>query len=515
VRRTLEDSSLDFHDLSWTDPAGRLFWRDGNLFRGIREPQVAFYRELLAKETIHELVERKLLVDTWTADISTEEFPLVVQHRVLPVISFPSEWCAGQLKAAALMILDLEMALRRHNSTLIDVNPWNVLFDGGRPLFVDLGSIAPLSHKSVWKAREEFRRFYLNPLLLFGKGLPRIARRLLCDPWVGITDLELARMNLGRKWAAVTGRAKGVVKLIIRVGVPLKLRPALRVSGQLWRRNWQVARRGRDLVPVLSVMRDKLQRMPVLGPKTQWAGYYLRNFPELTPSDRWTAKHHAIFNIIEKTRPKSLLDIGANRGWYSQLAASKGVRVVAADTDERALNELYGDAISQRLEVSTIFMDVRFPEPAQGPAYKFFSPATERFRSEMVLGLAIVHHLVFTWHLSFDQIVDALDAFSSKWLVVEFVGSADGVVKRLWNHARFPWYNLENFSAAITRRYRIVEQFHSDSGGLDAGPDTGPDDRTVLLCEKTVRVGPLSSADSIAVELSGRLAASPTVLWNA
>jgi hypothetical protein len=486
VQNTFEGRSLEFHDLSWTDPVGRLFWRDGNLFRGIRAQSAAFYRELLLGGAIQELIERKLLVDTWIANFSTGEFPLVVQHRVLPVISFPSEWCAGQLKAAALTIIDLEKALRTHNATLIDINPWNVLFDGARPIFVDFGSIAPLSHKSEWKARHEFRQFYLNPLLLFGRGLPRVARRLLCDPWVGISDLDVARMNLGRKGAAVTSRAKNAVKWVVRTKLPLKLRPALRNSAQTLRRSWQTARQVSDMLPALSGLRAQVDRMSVLGPNTQWAGYYVRNFPGFTPSDKWTAKHHAIFQIIEQTRPKNLLDIGANRGWYSQLAASRGIRVIAADSDESAVNELYGDANSQQLGISTVFMDVRFPEPAQGPAYKFFPPATERFRSEMVFALAIVHHLVFTWQLSFDQIIDALDAFSSRWLVVEFVGPADGVIKRLWNHARFPWYNLENFSASIRRHYRIVEQFTSDSGGLDAGcPNTGPDDRTVLLCEKS------------------------------
>jgi hypothetical protein len=483
--RTRENESLEFHDLSWTDPVGRLFWRDGNLFRGIRAQWAGFYRELLLKEVIQELVERKLLIDTWIADFSTEEFPLVVQHRVLPVISFPSEWCAGQLKAAALMIIDLEKALRAYNATLIDINPWNILFDGARPLYVDFSSIAPLSHKSEWKGRHEFRQFYLNPLLLFGRGLPRVARRLLCDPWIGITDLDIARMNLGRKAAALTSRVRSAKKWIVRNAVPLKLRPALRDSTQALRRSWQTARQFSDMLPTLSALRDQVDRMPVLGPNTQWAGYYVKNFPEFTPSDKWTAKHHAIFEILGKTGPKTLLDIGANRGWYSQLAASRGIRVIAADSDESSVNELYQDANSQRLGIFTISLDIRFPEPAQGPAYKFFPPATERFKSEMVLGLAIVHHLVFTWHLSFDQIVDALDAFSSRWLVVEFVGPADGVVKRLWNHMKFPWYNLENFSASISRRYRIVEQFSSDSGGLDAGcPNTGPDDRTMLLCEK-------------------------------
>ena len=102
----------------------------------------------------------------------------------------------------------------------------------------------------------------------------------------------------------------------------------------------------------------------------------------------------------------------------------------------------------------------------------------------MVLALALVHHLTFTWHLSFDQIVDSLDAFSTKWLVVEFIGPRDGAVTRLWGHKKRPWDTEENFVRSVRRSYDIVRKFASDSGGLDAGLNLGPDDRKIFLCHK-------------------------------
>jgi hypothetical protein len=241
-----------------------------------------------------------------------------------------------------------------------------------------------------------------------------------------------------------------------------------------------------DALPHITALRDRVAAMPTGGSPTPWDGYYQNNFPEFTPSGKWTSKHKSIHSIIEQTRPKSLLDVGSNRGWYSQMAASRGVRVIAADSDESAVNELYANTVAAQLPIHTVFMDVRFPEPAQGPAYKFFDAATQRFRSEMVLALAVVHHLAFTWHLSFDQIIENFDGFSSRWLAIEFVGPNDGVVKRLWKNINYPWYTLDNFIACLQRRYVILNQFPSDSGGLDIGADMGPDDRVVLLCEKRV-----------------------------
>ncbi len=480
----MEEGSLEFHQLSWNDPAGRLFWQDGNLYRGIRDQRARLYRDLFARGIIQDLVEKRLLIDSWPADFTTAEFPLVLQHRILPIVSFASEWCASQLQAAALMILELEGALRGENLTLLDINPWNVLFDGPRPVYVDFSSIAPLPNKAIWEARNEFRQFYVNPLLLFRNGLPRMARRLLCDPWIGIDDRDLIKMKMGGNRYVYSERLARLTKAVSRFVVPPRFGKVVKYAARKARQQLQGMNPFTDVAAELATLDQYIRALSILGPKTTWGGYYTRNFPPLRPAQNWTAKHYAIADVLEQTKPKTLLDIGANRGWYSRLAAGRGVRVIAADSDETAVNELYQDIRQHDLPIFSVFMDVRFPEPAQGPAYKFFPPATQRFRSEMVLALALVHHLTFTWHLSFDQIADSLDAFSSKWLVVEFIGPRDGAVTRLWGHKKRPWYNEENFVLSLKRSYNVVKELPSDSGGLDAGLNLGPDDRKIFLCRK-------------------------------
>jgi hypothetical protein len=480
----MEERSLEFHQLSWNDPAGRLLWRDGNLYRGIREQRAGLYRDLFARGVIQGLVEKRLLIDSWPADFITPEFPLVLQHRVLPVVSFASEWCASQLQAAALMILELEGTLRRDSLTLLDINPWNVLFDGARPVFVDFSSIAPLQNHALWDARNEFKQFYLNPLSLFRNGLTRVARRLLFDPWIGIDDRDLMKMRMGGSRCVYSERIARLAKTTGRLVMPSRLGKAVKYGARKVRQQLQVMNPFADVPAELVGLERHIRGLSILGPKTTWSGYYARNFPPLNPPQDWTAKHYAIADALEQTKPKTLLDVGANRGWYSRLAANRGVRVIAADSDETAVSELYRDIREDDLPISSVFMDVRFPEPAQGPAYKFFPPATVRFRSEMVLALALVHHLTFTWHLSFDQIVDSLDAFSSKWLVVEFIGPRDGAVTRLWGHKKRPWYHEENFVRSVRRSYDIEREYASDSGGLDAGLNLGPDDRKIFLCRK-------------------------------
>ncbi len=463
------DNHQDFHPLSWTDPAGRLFWRDGKLYRGIRPARAALYRDLLARGVVQALVDMRLLIDTQAVDWTTPEFPLVLQHRVIPVVSFPSEWSAAQLQAAALLVLDLELALRPHGLTLADANPWNVLFDATDPVFVDFCCIAPIADKSSWPGRREIVEFYLNPLLLFENGLPRVARRLLFDPWVGISDADVERCGIraGTLRANVRGRLKRAIKSMTPVSAHASIKAAARTIAP------------GDPLRDIAALRRRVADLAIAPAPTDWSGYYRENFPPFTPSESWTAKHCAIHAILAELKPRTVLDIGSNRGWYAQLAARHGARVIAADSDDSAVDALYADAKAAHLPILPVVMDVRFPEPAQGPGYTFFPPATERFKSDLVLALALVHHLVFTWSLSFEHIVAALGAFSRRWLAVEFVGPGDGVVQR-WNQANFSWYRLDNFLAALGKDFDVVRQWPSDAGGLDDERC----DRTILLCRR-------------------------------
>jgi hypothetical protein len=79
--------------------------------------------------------------------------------------------------------------------------------------------------------------------------------------------------------------------------------------------------------------------------------------------------------------------------------------------------------------------------------------------------------------------------FSSKWVVIEFIGTTDTVVKEQlgwrWSAALFPWYTLDNFISSLERYFIIIEKLPSDWSELpNTGSRMGEMDRTILLCER-------------------------------
>ena len=181
-------------------------------------------------------------------------------------------------------------------------------------------------------------------------------------------------------------------------------------------------------------------------------------------------KRRVVNEIILRCKPKSLLDIGSNTGWFSKLAALNGINVIAFDLDETSINKLYQNNKLQNLKILPLAMNFVKPTPAYGISLRCI-PAIERYKAEMVLGLAIMHHLVFKQKIDFETSIRIFKAFTNKWLVVEFIPKEDKYVSQ-WYNESFSWYTLDNFVTELQRHFSRVEVLPSN-----------PDPRVLILCE--------------------------------
>lgn len=421
---------IRYHPSSYADPHGRVFFHQGRLYRGVSAAGVASVLRLLESGVIAELVQQRLLVPTQRAMLKVEGYPLVLEHEMVPHVSYPYEWSSEMMRAAALHTLALLEALAKHGLTLKDAHGGNVIFEGCRPIFVDLGSIIEATPGGPWIAEREFQECLLHPLAMMGAGHDRIARALLRDFDQGIS-LQLC--------ASIVG-----------LGIPQ--RPA-EAEPFAW-------------------YRQLISRYDFRSGVTQWSGYYKDAFPALTPDPAWTAKHHALHQLLQQHRPSSVLDIGSNRGWYALLAAAGGARVVAFDNDAACINELFADAVARGLDVQPLVMSCLNPSPRLGLGDGVMESASERLTCELVLALALVHHMVFKMYLNFEQIAAGLAAYAEKTLIVEFPPRDDVHVCQ-WITDGHAWYTVENFTAALRRHFPRISTVASD-----------PAPRVLLVCER-------------------------------
>jgi len=400
--QSIPPEEVQFHAHSFADPGGRLFFWGDQLYRGIRSAQAPFFRELFENGIISNLVKKGLLIETDLTHFTFNEYAMVVHHRSVPFASYPQEWCPPMFKDAALAIVDLAIELANGGLTLKDAHPWNVLFDECKPVYVDLGSIAPLDDASMWSAYPEFCRYCLYPLILMSQGHDRIARLLMCEEG-GVLEAELYKLAPRLAIPAYVRRA--VLRLIPGI------ENGISSVSQKMQHNQKLLRR------FLEQVRQQVKDIPLASfePKKADLENHANQMPE--PHNVLTERE-AVERMLLQLKPDSVLDINSGTGRLAKLAANLGSRVVAFDTDLESVSHLYREARTNRLPILPLVMDFTKPTPARGIGNHWMIAATDRFQCDLVLALGLMNQPM-PLKLGFDQIINGLSQFSRRWLVIE------------------------------------------------------------------------------------------------
>jgi hypothetical protein len=163
--------SLVTREQSFRDPGGFVFPSGSRLLRAVEPSAFETLEQFLDSQPAREFTASGQLVSTRFAD--PREFRSRVpadyhlaEHERIPFPSFPAEWPPEMLAAAGFLTLDLAEQSLAHGWRLKDASPYNVLFRGPSPVFVDVLSFERRDRQdSLWPAYAQFVRNFLLPLL--------------------------------------------------------------------------------------------------------------------------------------------------------------------------------------------------------------------------------------------------------------------------------------------------------------------------------------------------------------
>lgn len=420
-----------------------------------------------------------------------------LEHRKL-VTSYPFEWPANMYKDAVLFHLGLFAELDKVGLTLKDALPNNIVFDHTNPVFVDFLSLVSIDKlkEEAWLDAQRFadlrfavvKRMLLPymvlPFLFLARGEHGHARELLssrscnCDgkpPSWG----ELLIPSLRCRRRALRNYLKSVV-------VALELIPLRYLSKNKGASHFQ-----RKIERLIQVIGD----IDATPPRSGYSSYYdeKREAHSLSEPSSFLPKQKAVFDILRAERPATVLDIGANTGWYSSLVASLGASVIALEQDESCVDILYERA--RRLGLRILPLKVSFSELTREiygsmklePGYAdrglkenpLYRAGIDRFKADLVLVLGLAHHLVLGEGYAIEEVFEILQKLCGKALVLEFVALNDEKIvtepeffSRLWK-SDASTYNLEKFVEIGRRHFASVEIF-----------DSHPETRKILVFHK-------------------------------
>lgn len=420
--------------LSGGDPRNRLFNSGSRLFRGITPESAPDVHELFHRKIVAELIERGDIPRTWISDHTIPGYELVLEHELLNRVSYAHEWTFGMLKDAAAFVLELRAYLAARGYDLVDAHCDNVTFHQGRPVWLDFGSLIRNPNPAVWAAARRFEQSFLYPLelwsrlgeftgrrlLLGGDYMPREAALLGSSWWArrlsanGLRRVCTALDN----YAAIPGAPGAVLEQ--KLGRIAPWRAFAGLAPGLAGRFVQAAIRGR--LPFHRQIDQRLARrvrgIKKRGYNTRWEDYHTGVLQEVSAFESYP-RFRRVISVLKDLAPGSVTEIGTNQGALARLILQevKPAEMVCLDIDDGALERYYAHNRNTReTRVSHAVLDVMRPF---GILPKL--PATDRFRSEALVALAVTHHMVMGQCNSLEYLFSRLAAFTSRWILVEYM----------------------------------------------------------------------------------------------
>jgi len=459
---------------SFRDPEGRLLVSNGKVLRVVTRQGMRSFQSFLASPVAQSFVSDRRIVSTKVfgepeADEVIEKEALrpflngmevgaVVEHERVPFQSYPHEWPAELLFAAADLTLELAERLLTDRLGLKDATPFNVLFRGAEPVFIDVLSFEERhAGDPIWLPYGQFVRTFITPLLLhkyFGlfPNMFFLARReglepedvyKLCGPVRRLLPPFLTLVSIP-KWLGVTSYAA-------------------RTDTYVKKKFTEPERATYILRYLFKRLRRLLMRLaPVAGQRSSWTGY-MADMTHYT-TDQFAAKQSFVECALREFQPRSVLDVGCNSGMFSVLAAKCGARVVAIDSDPVVLGDLARAAWKDRLDILPLVVDLTRPTPAIGWQNAECPGFLERARGafDAVFMLAVVHHMLVSERIPLEEIVDLTADLARDIVILEFVAPQDEMFRRLARGREYLYDGLtvESFEAAWRRRFEIVRSQH-------------------------------------------------------
>jgi SAM-dependent methyltransferase len=460
-------------DLTFRDPAGQLQLTHTHALRRIHPAAAEATLAFLASPLRTALEKSGFLISTEI--VQPEAHPsgdsgsspeLWLRHPRIDPISYPWEWTTGQWRAAAELTLQIAGRAIDAGWTLKDATPLNILFVGARPILVDVLSLERRDpHSSVWLAYGQFVRTFLLPLVaerflswplqatIFARdGYEPSAIYRALRPWERLYPDLLDVVTL----ATVFERSSAKKHTPGRLPSASNTDPAL-AKHILHKR---IARLGKQ---IRRATRDEKS--------SQWSKYQ-QSASHYRPEDV-EGKKEFIKSALKRCRPERVLDIGANTGTYSLMAAEAGAEVVALDSDAAAIESLWRTALERGRAVTALVANIARPTPAVGWRNREQLSLLDRLagKFDLVLMLAVIHHLILREQLPLAHIGDLCASLTSRWLVLEWVPPSDSMYQEwlrgrddLYGHfseddlkqAFAPWFNVVTQTVLSNQRVLLL-----------------------------------------------------------
>lgn len=431
---------------SYRDNDGFVFEHDALFYRLIRPSYFPHYDLLNESGLYRELTEAGRLIRHEEVVPGTVSFTFpsgckVILPEQLPFTSYPYEWSFDMWRDAAIVTLKIAMQSMEKGMLLKDATPFNIQFVHGRPMFIDTLSFEAYDEHKPWVAYHQFCACFLGPLLIMQYNHAELGRLFLLYP-------------------------EGIPLCVVKNILPARAKLNLQVYLHIWLQA-SVSKKSRPgkKSAIAPFSRQKLQSVlksllllvtntKAKEGKTTWDDYYTGT---ILGSQYLQVKTKLVDQFTGNMSFDTVIDLGANDGHFSLLLQERAKYIIATDADVKCINALYQHVRLKKIKnILPIINVLNLPSPAIGWNNAERVDMTRRLKADLVLVLALIHHLVISANIPLELIAGWLSNMAPQ-LLIEFVPKSDEKVMQLLQHREdiFPNYNLEVFKTIFSGYFTI------------------------------------------------------------
>jgi len=454
--------SRSFNAGSFRDRIGRVFEEDGEIYRavtakGLREwdyaSSLSFVQSAMQAGSI---VQTNVESSAQMLESLSSAWAGMLHHERIPIVTYAYEWSFSMLRDAALLQLKLMQQALAEDAIFKDATPFNIQFRGTQPIFIDTPSIVQLQPGGLWDGYRQFCQMFLYPLMLQAyRGVdfqPFLRGRL-----DGISPQQFNALisfrDLFRKGVLAHVFLHSKMRRSQEPTSKERIDDSLRESGfqkELIQNN-------------VSGLTKLIQKLNWAPKASTWSDYDAESDPVRLDA---AAKESFVSEVVASSQWQQTWDIGCNLGRYSRIAAKHSDLVVALDSDHLTIDRLYKALQQEGLKnITPLVYDPADPSPNLGWRCLERVRFADRGQPDLILFLAVIHHLVFSGNLLLHDLIDWL-AEQNSAVVIEFVDRTDPQVKSLLANREdvFVDYSREAFEACMKRRFDICRTLQLPSG---------------------------------------------------
>lgn len=436
---------------SFRDPSGLIFYRDNKVYRQINNTYQRQYDHLMSSGLYSILKTKGMLV----AHEEVDEEPFiqpcykVISPEVIPFISYPYEWSFGQIKDCALLTLKTHRIALDYGMILKDASAYNIQFILGNPVCIDTLSFDFYEEGYPWVAYGQFCRHFLAPLFLMAYRDIRLSQLLRI--YIDGIPIDLASILLGKKGGfAATQHIRWHARATMHyadAGNDLNAQSKMIKLSKV-----------QHIAMIDSLIRivDSIKLKKV---QTEWGDY--NRFTSYTEAGA-KSKATVVKSMISRVSPPKTWDFGANDGTYSKMALiNETAHVVAFDIDPIAVERNYNANKQVGKNILPLILDLTNPSPDIGFANNERLSVFRRSKPDLIIMLAVIHHMAISNNLPLIKIANWLSSLSN-FIIVEFVPKEDAQVKKLLQTRTdiFPEYTQAGFEKAFSTCFDLLESQH-------------------------------------------------------